>query len=125
MIENKKLLIGILIIIIVLISGWFIWSFTHPKLCLTDLDCRYDICEGCINRDSHHPPCLIKAASWSQYVWDNMPCKCINYKCVEDKETFCQKACEDWINDSCADGIPKSAFLAMKCEYRMDCNCLK
>lgn len=122
--KDKKLWIGVLVVLIVLISVWSLLSFFHPKFCLNDSCCKYEKCEsGCVNKYVYTQPCQIKAALWSSYVWKNMPCKCVNNRCVEDKEAFCRKACKDWMNKGCEDGIPKSAFLELECESQRECLC--
>ena len=132
--SKLKILLGILVVGIILIGSWWTWKNYQPvkeKYCRQDNDCIFGWPEkcimGCVHKDTpKRTPCLlVKPAPWSPYIWGNMPCKCVGGKCVEDKESFCQKACKDWKDSNCADGIPKSAFLAMKCEDKIECECLK
>lgn len=139
MIDRKiKILIGILAVVILVAGGWRILKNYQPveevlegKHCEQDSDCIYgwpDKCiVACVNKNTPKKiPCpLIKPAIWSSYIWNNMPCKCIENQCVEDKKAFCQKSCEDWVNSNCTDGIPKSAFFATKCEDKIKCGCLE
>lgn len=139
--QNPKIPIVVALVVVgmtILAGGWWVWKNYQPveevlegKYCKQDSDCIYGWPEkcimGCVNKYTpKRTLCpLIKPAVWSSYVWNHMPCKCSDNECEEDKEAFCQKACEDWVNSNCVDGIPKSAFLATKCEDRIECNCLK
>ncbi|MCK4454204.1 hypothetical protein KAU51_02560 [Candidatus Parcubacteria bacterium] len=138
LLRDKKILIGILAVGIILIGGWWVWNNYQPigemlegKHCKQDSDCIYGWPErcimGCVHKDTpKRTPCPdVKVAMWSSYIWENMPCRCINNKCVEDKEAFCRKSCEDWKSNDCKDGDPKSVFFVMRCGDKVECECLK
>jgi len=99
--------------------------------CKTDNECIYGwpskCVTGCVNVDSpRRMPCpLLKPSPWFSYVRGNMPCECVENKCVEDKVMFCENACLDWMNNSCKEGDFQSAFLAEKCEGKIDCECTR
>lgn len=133
---RNKIFIGILIVGIILIGGWWILKSSvkqvlDEKYCKQDSDCVFGWPEkcimGCVNKYTpKKTPCpLIRPAFFSSYIWDNTVCECVNNECVENRTVFCEEACRDWIGSNCADGIPKSSFLAMKCETKIDCGCLK
>lgn len=121
----KKLIISLLIFIIPLI-GFMIYSNSNSKFCLTTFDCIYEKCEnGCINKyRTNSESCNIKAANFHSYIWENTPCQCENFKCNKDVTSFCQKACADWKKDSCAEGDYQTAFFDQKCENILGCECL-
>jgi len=140
-----KILVGILVVGIVLVGGWWIWSFVHPEFCLIDADCRYEKWDrACINKYAFflkdfeyqiNPPPPLSFESF--YIEKNMPCRCIDKKCIGDIGILCKKACEDWKAIDCTSRpVPTSeaesvgitareAFFQMNCEKKINCKCLE
>ncbi len=132
---STPIAVAIVLILVIIVGSFAWWQYGEIRKekdefsCRDDNDCIYgwrDKCiMKCVNRNTPKMvPCpLIKPAVWSSYIWDNISCECVNNKCVEDKEAFCQKACEDFRNDR--DEIAKSAFLAERCGDILECEGLE
>lgn len=126
------------LVLIVVVVGILAWQYSErpeifvAKSCSSNKDC---ICgwpkeniTDCINKDipkrrASDPKTKVTASM--NYIWGNMGCRCVNGKCVEAKEEFCQKACIDWEREKCSEGTYKTAFMEMECEDMIECECLK
>lgn len=77
--KDKRLWIGIVIIIVILIGAWFVLNkeaefILDEKYCELDSDCIFHCPKGCINKKFYsEPTALCKVAAGE--------CKCIDNSC--------------------------------------------
>jgi len=135
---STPIALTISLVLIVAVVGIIAWQYSErPEIfvansCSSNEDC---ICgwpkeniTDCINKDIPKRKVSNSGAKLTasmNYIWENMGCRCVNDKCVEAMEEFCQKACRDWNTEKWEEGIYKSAFVKMECENIIECECLK
>lgn len=86
MMKNKKLLIGILVVGIILISGWCIWSTQIENRCNSDYDCRFYCGCGCISKQNWICPIFGPRVLCEQYPC--AVCRCLEGKCASWQDVF-------------------------------------
>ena len=126
--KNKRLWIEVLVIatFIIIIYGFQLSS----NVCNSDSDCVYgwpDKCVmDCVNKNIPDRDCSInKVLSYRLSIVGNDLCKCVGGRCQEDKEKFCHRLCDYWINNNCTDMINiKADFFSKECDKIISCECV-
>ena len=78
-----KILIGILVVGILLIGGWWVWNTQIENRCNSDSDCKFWNSCGCASKQNLL--CLLFELFKPEVAWEYHPCRscgCLNGKCT-------------------------------------------